>query len=69
MAVDFQGAKALEEVLALCRARGVRLLVCAAQAHPMRMMTRTGFSDELGLEHFCGDFAEALQRAAAVPSR
>ncbi len=63
VSVDFQGMKALETVLERCRGAGLRLILCDAQPHPMRVMTRDGFIDQLGIENLCGDFAEAMALA------
>lgn len=63
MSIDFQGMKALAEVHARCRERGLLLLLCEVQPHPARIMSKDGFFEELGLENVCGDFDEARGRA------
>ena len=69
VSLDFQGLKALHDLHALCRGRGVELILCDTQPHPMRMMHKDGFIDRLGLENVCGDFEDAMKRAEDLPPR
>lgn len=69
VSLDFQGLIALHDVHAMCRARGVQLILCDTQPHPMRMMHKDGFIDQLGLENLCGDFDDAMKRAEDLPPR
>ncbi len=64
VSIDFQGMKALETVLHHCKDRGIRLILCDAQPHPSRIMSKGGFFEHLGFENLCGDFDEAVARAA-----
>ncbi len=69
VSLDFQGLKALHDLHDLCRRRGVELILCDTQPHPMRMMHKDGFIDRLGLENLCGDFEDAMKRAEDLPPR
>src|SRR4029077_11884853 len=68
ISLDFQGLKAMHDLHRLCESRGVQLILCDTQPHPMRMMHKDGLIDRLGLENLCGDFEDAMKRAEALPA-
>ena len=68
VSLDFQGLKAMQDVHEFCSRRGVQLILCDTQPHPMQMMHKDGLIDRLGLENLCGDFEDAMKRASELPA-
>lgn len=65
-AMDVTGLDALEETLATCQKRNIRLLLSHVNEQPMHVMEKAGFVEKLGAENFCENIDAALARAAEL---
>ncbi|QZA79240.1 STAS domain-containing protein [Deefgea tanakiae] len=66
--VDMTGLQALDEAIGELRARGVKVLICEANATVMAKMERAGLLVTLGRENYCPDLATAVGRADVLCS-
>nr|WP_314902068.1 STAS domain-containing protein [uncultured Deefgea sp.] len=66
--VDMTGLQALDEAIGELRARGVKVLICEANATVMAKMERAGLLVALGRENYCPDLASAVGRADVLSS-
>jgi SulP family sulfate permease len=66
--VDMTGLQALQEAIGELQQRGVRVLLCEANAAVMGKMERAGLLATLGRENYCVDLSSALTRADAFIS-
>lgn len=57
---------ALEDLLDMCRERGVQLVISHPNDQPMRTMERAGFVDQVGRENFLPNIDAAIVRAAVL---
>jgi SulP family sulfate permease len=62
-AIDASALHSLEVAVEKMQRDGVRILLTAVQAQPMKMLYDSGLVDKLGLENFCANLDEALERA------
>ena len=61
-AMDASGLHALEVAIEKLHRDGVKTLLTGVQPQPMKVMLASGMVDMIGLDHFCADIDEALQR-------
>lgn len=64
--LDFSAMHALEDLLDMCRERGVQLVISHPNDQPMRTMERAGFVDQVGRENFLPNIDAAIARAAVL---
>jgi sulfate permease, SulP family len=64
--MDVTGLKAFEVAWEKMHRDGITVLITAIQPQPMQMLHRSGFADRIGLDHFCADVDEALQRSRTL---
>jgi SulP family sulfate permease len=64
--IDASALHSLEVAVEKMQRDGVRILLTAVQAQPMKMLYNAGLVDKLGVENFCANIDEALQRAKHV---
>jgi SulP family sulfate permease len=62
-AIDASALRSLEVAVEKMKRDGVIVLLTAVQAQPMKAFFESGLVDRLGLENFCADIDEALDRA------
>ena len=65
-AMDISGLHALEEILTVCRKKGITLLLSHVNEQPMKVMEKAGFIDRLGKENLCEHIDEALEKASKM---
>jgi SulP family sulfate permease len=61
--MDVTGLRAFEIAWEKMHRDGIPVLITAIQPQPMKLLHRSGLADRIGLENFCADVDEALQRA------
>ena len=64
--LDSSAMHALEDLLDMCRERGVQLVISHPNDQPMRAMERAGFVDQVGRENFLPNIDAAIARAAVL---
>lgn len=64
--LDSSAMHALEDLLDMCRERGVQLVISHPNDQPMRTMERAGFVDQVGHENFLPNIDAAIARAAVL---
>lgn len=64
--LDSSAMHALEDLLDMCRERGVQLAISHPNDQPMRTMERAGFVDQVGRENFLPNIDAAIARAAVL---
>jgi SulP family sulfate permease len=64
--MDVTGLKALSIAWEKMRRDGIVVLITAIQPQPMKMVYRSGLAERIGLENFCADLDEALDRARGL---
>ena len=62
-AMDGTGLHALADVVHRSRKDGTLVLLAGVQPQPLQTLRRSVVLDEIGEEHVCASFAEALARA------
>ena len=68
-AMDISGLEALEELLKLCRKRGINLILSHVNEQPMKVMEKAGFIEKVGRENFCENIDKSLERAESLKIR
>jgi SulP family sulfate permease len=66
--IDSSALHSLEVATEKMQRDGVRILLTAVQAQPMKMLFESGLVDRLGVENFCANIDEALLRAEEMLS-
>jgi len=61
-AIDASALHSLEVAVEKMERDGVKILLTAVQPQPMRVLYRSGLADRIGLENFCANIDEALER-------
>ncbi len=64
--MDATGMKAIEVAWEKMHRDGVAVLVTAVQPQPMKVLFESGLADRIGLENFCADIDDALNRARKI---
>ena len=64
--IDATAMHNLENLYALCRDRGVQMVLSHVNEQPMRVIQKAGFDAKLGPGNFCEHIDEALFRAAQL---
>jgi len=64
--MDTTGMRALEVAWEKMHRDGVSVLVTAIQPQPMKVMFESGLADRIGMENFCPDIDDALDRARKI---
>lgn len=64
--LDSSAMHALEDLLDMCRERGVQLAISHPNDQSMRTMERVGFVDQVGRENFLPNIDAAIARAAVL---
>jgi MFS superfamily sulfate permease-like transporter len=64
--MDATGMKALEVAWEKMNRDGVSVLVTAIQPQPMKVMFESGLADRIGMDNFCPDIDDALNRARKI---
>lgn len=62
-AIDSSALHSLEVAMEKMQRDGVPVLLTAVQPQPMRVLYRSGMADRIGLDNFCANIDEALERA------
>ena len=62
-AIDASALHSLEVAVEKMQRDGVRILLTAVQPQPMKMLFESGLVDNLGLDNFCANIDEALERS------
>jgi len=65
-AMDISGLEALEELLKLCKKRGINLILSHVNEQPMKVMEKAGFIEKVGRENCCENIDKALERAESL---
>lgn len=68
LAIDATGLRALEDLWKDLKAQGTPLLISGVHKQPLFALQQSGLLDQIGEENFCGNLAEALERAGALVS-
>lgn len=64
-AMDVTGLHALRTAVTKMHRDGVRILLTGVQPQPMKLLYESGLADQIGIENFCADIEEALNRCRA----
>ncbi|MCX6982073.1 MAG: sulfate permease [Verrucomicrobia bacterium] len=64
--MDATGMKALEVAWEKMHRDGVTVLVTAIQPQPMKVMFESGLADRIGMDNFCPNIDDALDRARKI---
>ncbi len=64
--MDASGLHAFEIAVEKMQRDGVRVLLTAVQAQPMKVMHESGLADRIGLDNFCASIDQALARAQQI---
>ncbi len=67
-AMDVNALHVLTHVLKSCQKRHITLLLSHVQEQPLKMMQKAGFDQSVGVENFCVNIDEALERARQIQS-
>lgn len=62
-AMDASGLRSLEKVHHICKTNHTTLIFSHVQDQPMSVMKKAKFDEQVGVENFCTNIDEALQRA------
>ncbi len=65
-AMDISGLEALEELLKLCKKRGINLILSHVNEQPMKVMEKAGFIEKIGRGNFCENIDKSLERAESL---
>ncbi len=65
-ALDSTAMKALEELYAMCTAKGVRLIFSHVNEQPMKTMEKAGFVEKVGAENFAAHIEDAIALASVA---
>lgn len=65
-AMDVTALRSLRNMHALCKKKGIILVLSHVQAQPRSMMEKAGFVEEVGEENFCTNIDAALAHAAEI---
>ena len=65
-AMDISGLEALEELLKLCKKRGINLILSHVNEQPMKVMEKAGFIEKIGRENCCDNIDKSLERAESL---
>lgn len=65
-AMDISGLEALEELLNLCKKRGISLILSHVNEQPMKVMEKAGFIEKIGRENCCDNIDKSLERAESL---
>jgi len=68
-AMDISGLEALEELLKLCKKRGINLILSHVNEQPMKVMEKAGFIEKIGRENCCDNIDKSLERAESLKIR
>ena len=61
--IDITAVRALENLLDMCKSRGITLIFSHTMYQPYTVMERAGFVDKVGKENFCINIGVSLDRA------
>ncbi len=64
--MDATGMKAIEVAWEKMHRDGVAVLVTAIQPQPMKVMFESGLADRIGMDNFCANIDDALDRARRI---
>ena len=62
-AIDFTAIRALENLLALCQKKNIRLIFSHTLEKPFAAMKKAGYVEKVGEENFCENIDAAIERA------
>ena len=65
-AMDISGLETLEELLNLCKKRGISLILSHVNEQPMKVMEKAGFIEKIGRENCCDNIDKSLERAESL---
>ena len=65
-AVDASALRTLEKINAYCKKKDITLIFSHVNEQPMKMMTKAGFVEEVGMENFRSNINDAMERAAHI---
>ena len=65
-AMDATGVEAIMRIVKRCKRHNVRVVFSHVNEQPMKVMTKAGFVDEVGIENFCDHIDTALLRAEEI---
>ena len=65
-AIDASALHSLEVAVEKMQRDGVRILLTAVQPQPMKALSESGLVEKLGLNNFCANIDEALERARGL---
>lgn len=61
--VDFTAIRALENLLAICQKKDIRLIFSHTLQKPFSVMKKAGYVDKVGEENFCANIDESIAHA------
>lgn len=61
--MDMSAMRKLDQLRHICRKRGTTLVISHVQEQPYHVMEKSGFAAKVGVENFCQNIDEALERA------
>ncbi|MGN0506681.1 MAG: SulP family inorganic anion transporter [Lachnospiraceae bacterium] len=64
--IDITAVRALENLLAMCKSKGITLIFSHTMYQPYTVMERAGFVDKVGKENFCINIGVSLDRAEKI---
>ena len=66
--LDAGGIHVLEQLYESCCKKGIKLLVSEIHTQPYVLALKSGLTDKLGKDNFCGSFVESINRAKELSS-
>jgi SulP family sulfate permease len=67
-AMDVNALHVLNHVFKSCQKRHITLILSHVQEQPLKMMQKAGFDQSVGVENFCDNIDQALERASMLLS-
>lgn len=68
-AMDVTALHTLQKIMAVCKKRGITLVMSHVQEQPMNMMCKAGFDKTVGTENICPHIDDALKRAESLAGK
>lgn len=65
-AMDMTALRSLKKIHALCKKKGITLILSHVKEQPLHMMEKAGFADEVGRENFCANIDASIARAQEI---
>lgn len=65
-AIDATGIHSFETIIKTCKKKDITLIMSHVNEQPMKVFTKSGMVEEIGVENFCPNIDAALERAKSI---